>query len=306
MRFVPPGKLQSGQDGRYQVHGAHRPGVDLAGRQEARATQQEGDADRGVVNENGVRLLAVLSEALAMIGGDDDQGVVENPELAELVEDPAHRAVEHPDLGVVRGGRQQPFSPRDPVRLMSIEEMHPEKERTARPRRLFFGPAVQPFGSQLGGLPAGPRTDHEELRLVLRPEIVVVAVEALRKVVTPVEHQGRHKSLGAIAGPLQTLGQGDRIVTESIGAVVPDAVSRRIETGEDRRVRREGDGRRGDRVGAAHPLVRQSVHARSMGEHEAVGPQMIGPRRVQSDEEHVERRPGTAGKQRREDKQKAD
>ena len=59
-------------------------------------------AHRRLVGEEPVRLFAVFAQRLAMVGGHDDQRGVEQPRLAQPIEEPAERGVREGDLGVVR------------------------------------------------------------------------------------------------------------------------------------------------------------------------------------------------------------
>ncbi len=276
-----------------EVDRAHRPGVDLPPRQQPRVAQEERHLDRRVVDEEGVGLLAVLAQALAVIGGHHDQGVVELALVAQLVEHLPHRPVQHRDLGVVDGRRAQPLGGRRGVGLVGVEEVHPEEEGAARP---LLRPALEPAHRPRRRLRTGARADEEELRLVLRPQVVVIAVEALAQVVAAVEDQRRDDRLGAVAGPLQALGQGDRVVAQGKGAVVAHPVGRRIEAGQDRRVRGEGDGRGAHRIGAAHPLGRQAVDRRRPRELEAVATEAVGAGGVEGDEEEVRPRAASAAR----------
>ena len=239
--------------------------------------------NRRVVDEDRVRLLSVLAETLAVVGRQHDESVVEQPFAAQAVEEHPDGPVGARDLPVVRRRGEHGILRERGVRGMRVVEMDPGEERGTRPRRL---PPVEPGEEPPGGFGASPIANEEELRRVLRPEIVVVAVEPLRQVVAAAEDHGRHEGLRRVAGRLEPLGQCHRPVAQGVGAVVAHPVGRgrspvRIEEWEGSVIERRG------RVLAADPLPREAVDVGRAREGVAVTAEMVGPERVDRDQEDV-------------------
>jgi hypothetical protein len=95
------GQPEDAEHRRHDVNGADRAVVRPSRRQHAREPPDERHADGRVVDEDAVRLLAVLAEALAVVGGQDDQRVIEDAGRAEPVEEAADALVGLRDLRVV-------------------------------------------------------------------------------------------------------------------------------------------------------------------------------------------------------------
>src|SRR4029079_11403536 len=89
------------QDRREDVHVAD-PLHGYARREEARGVEDQRDAERGVVREDPVRLLAVFAQALAVIAGEDDQGTAVLPAGEERLEDGTEQAVRVRHFAVIR------------------------------------------------------------------------------------------------------------------------------------------------------------------------------------------------------------
>ncbi len=80
---------------------------------------------RGVVDENAVRVLAVFAERLAVIAGDDDQRL--GAHRRQRAEQTIHRPIRHRDLIVVPLERRTSRS-RVAVRRVRFEEVDPQEE----------------------------------------------------------------------------------------------------------------------------------------------------------------------------------
>ena len=107
------------------------------------------------------------------------------------------------------------------------------------------------------------------------------------EVVAPVQDQGRHERVRGVSLIAKALGERDRLLTERVGAVVPNTMRGRVEAREDRSVRRHRDGSRGDGVGCTQPLGCQLVDVRRPGKVEPVTANVVGPRRVDRDDQDV-------------------
>ena len=92
-----------------------------------RPGQDERHGERRVVREQPVRRLAVFAERLAVIGGDDDDRVVERVSGTKPVEQAAEHRVRIGDFGVVRRAARAIFG-RCVVRRVRIEQVHPGEE----------------------------------------------------------------------------------------------------------------------------------------------------------------------------------
>src|SRR5262249_46328207 len=150
--------------------------ADPASRGDPRAADDERHVHRRVVDEDAVRLLAVLAEALAVIGERDDERVVEDAASGEPLDERADRAVHERDLAVVR----------------AIAELTVERRR-----RLVVGVRiveVEPGEEgRVAGFEPGPRRGEHLVGRALREEelppwrrareVVVVDVEALPETV---------------------------------------------------------------------------------------------------------------------------
>jgi hypothetical protein len=169
-----------------------------------------------------------------------------------------------------------------------IEEVDPQEERAVA-RRL-----LQPRDGARGGALRGPLADHEQLRLVLGPEVVVVGVEALVEPVPAREHRGRDEGAGRVADVAEAFGERHRVGRERIVPVVANPVRLREQAGEDGRVRRQRDRRARDGVGAAHALAGQAIHRGRDREAEAVASHTVDAQGVDRDDEDVRRSPAVA------------
>jgi hypothetical protein len=81
LRRLDTGEPEDRQHRRHDVDVANGPGIGHARGEHARQAPEERHADRRVVDEDAVRRLAVLAEALAVVGGEDDQRIVEHSVL---------------------------------------------------------------------------------------------------------------------------------------------------------------------------------------------------------------------------------
>jgi hypothetical protein len=152
---------------------------------------------------------------------------------------------------------------------------------------LAIGNRVPPLLRHGNGFAARTLGDDERGRRGPLAVLVVVDVEVRIEAEARVERKRADERAGGVAGVLQDSGDGGVLRIEHEAGVVAHAVLVRQQTGEDVRVRREGD----DVVGvgvvevdaAARQLVEERrLHAIRAGEADAVGAQ-----RVDSDEDDV-------------------
>ena len=196
-----------------------------------RSRDDEGNANRGIVDEEAVLLLAVLAEHLAVIANHDHQRLGEPPARGQGVEQAADLCVGRRHFGVIRtvhrGGKARAIGFGSLVRRVRIVQVH---EREERPIAILCNPCergIDDFG-------AGPLDVVHARRGVefLEVEIVEEAIEALRNAPAPVEDEGGHESAGAEPVLAQHLGQRDLLVTEVEATVVADAVPARERAGQ--------------------------------------------------------------------------
>jgi hypothetical protein len=239
-------------------------------------------AQGGVVGEHAVARLAVLAEALAVVGDrHHQQGVAgRRAPQSRMSEQAADLGVDERDLAVVGTTGELAREPRRRrVGGVRIEEMDPEEEGSRAVE------LVEPSQRAADGGVGAALRHHAELLGPTALEIVVVDLEPLGQTEAAVEHRRRHERGGAIAAPAQRLGQRGGVVAESVQAVVADAVRRRIAAGQHRGVRRQRDRRRGIGALEAGPPSRQLVERRGARVAVTVGADAIGARGVERDQD---------------------
>ena len=278
------------ENGRGEVDRAHLVGPHRAAGDPAGGAHEQRNAHRVVVEEDPVAVFAVLVEPLAVIGGDEDDGVVGDSPRVE----PPHHA---PELAIGRGDLGQveiadhPRPGRGRVeREVGIVEVHPEEERKT-------GFALEPRERLVHGLGRAPIRLRQPVGLgrverlvelhVAGSEVVLEEPEPLRDAEPRVEHErGDH---GSRVPPRvgQYLRQRLRVVGEAEVGVVAHAVAERRHAGHDRAVARQRDRHVPDRPFDDGPLAGEAVEHRGAGVGTAVDPQPIGPCGVERDEEDV-------------------
>jgi hypothetical protein len=91
----------------------------------------------------------------------------------------------------------------------------------------------------------------------------------------------------------EAIGERNRVLSESIGAVVANSVSRGKEAGENRRMRRHRDRHGCNGIGKAHALAGQLVDRGGAGQRETVAAEVIDAKGVDGDDQDVRTlRPG--------------
>ena len=274
-----------------QVDVAHRLVHDTPRAVAGGEPDDKGDANRGVVHEKTVEGLAVVLEPLPVIAGDDDQRAIEESATVESTPEVADERVGVGHLGVVRPSRIARFEGLlRRVRIVGVVEVEPEKERAAG------GPFVEPAHGGRDGLRAvAPDRPHvRPVRLLQSPqiEVVEVMVEAATDPPSAVEHEGAHEAAGGPSALAEQLGERGEAPVENGADVLADAVAGRVEAGQDRRVRREGQGHRARGVREADALFRERVDARCVDRFRAIARKTVGPEGVESDQDDVGGGPG--------------
>ncbi len=231
-------------------------------------------------------VFAVLSEALAVVGEDDQEGPVVEPLLPEKRKEAADDGVGGLDLAVVEVVRvQRPEGLRGVVRRVRLVEV--EKGERRRVRRLPEPPLEQ--GGRLR-----PRPLDAALRLHRgrRLEAVLVIVEAAARPRARVQDDGRDRAARPVSRLLQQLGEGRDVGLQAVAEVVTDAVERGEDAGEERDVGRERQ--RHVRVGPREEngVLPELRHRRRGDPLVAIERQVVRPERVDRDEDHRRLREG--------------
>ena len=141
-----------------------------------------------------------------------------------------------------------------------------------------------------------------ELAGALRGHAVVVEIEAAAESEAAIEHPRADYRQGRVAAGAQQFGQGRDRRRERPLAVVAQPVLDRIEPGEERRVRRQGQRDRRQGVGEAQPARRQRIEPWRR-RRSAIAARQVGAQRVDGDEQNIRRarrlrprcRPGRGG-----------
>ncbi len=249
--------------------------VRRAGR-DAGADEHQRHVHRGLVEQVAVLRLAVVAEPFAVIRDDGDRarlGDVARERRDEASELRVHRR----DLTKVRVARvARAVRLRRLVRRVRIVVVDPEEER-----RLPRG------GSSSAS--AASVVSRDDRSTAPAGKLVVIDVETACQAEPARERERRDERRGAVAGGVEALGEERRLVRQA-AAVLVNAVAGRIEAGHHRGVRRQrlGDGCVGLREAA--PARGERVE-RGRLDPFRVGPDRVGARRVQRDEE--DRRPPT-------------
>ena len=275
----PRRKPQQAEKGGGEIHGGD-PARDGDTRRHARAGDDQGNVQRGLVEQHGVRDFSVLAERLPVIGKDGHHRVLLVARGAQPVEHAAELRIGVGDLAVVRpAGEGGPVRLGRVVRGMRVVEVHPDEERPVRGRR--------------GQPPEGGV--HDVARGTLRPrardgavlEVLAERVEALPEPEGGGHGVGAHEGRRAVTPPLQHRGQRLMLRVEREDDVVADAVDGRVEAGEDRRVGGAGQRDRALSVREAGAAGGQPVQARRAGRGVAVRAHVVRAKGVDGDEEEV-------------------
>src|SRR3954447_17762655 len=157
----------------------------------------------GVIEKDAVSLLLMLSQSLAVVSGDDDNGVVIPSVLLEIGNEVPEHGVRVGDLAVVQAVFVLVVErSRRLVGIMRIVEMHPDEVRPG-------GMSVQPLLSMLGdlGSPALYASPSFLSLRVLGKVVVEVesAIKAGRQAIA-IEDNGADKGGGVVPLALQQLG----------------------------------------------------------------------------------------------------
>ena len=237
----------------------------------------------------------MFSEPLAMVRGENRDGVLPEPQPLELVEHEPHVMVDPADLGVV--GREALAKALGWLAgLVGIEVVQPQEEGLLR---ILAQEGEPHFGDLLrgAGAPELQSRGLDGLAGRLRAERIPIPVEALVEPPVAAEHGSRHQGLGGPAARAQRLGEGHLLFGEAVARVRAYAVGVGLLAGEERRVRRQRARRRGDGLLEEQAVGRHGVDARGGGPWLTVRAERIGACRVEGDDDDVQGTLGSAGEQ---------
>ncbi len=287
-RRVRVGKLVARDPGQRQERGGKVDGRDrVADALPARARhrlagEDQGHVQGGLVDEDAVGLLAVLAEALPVIGRHRDEQVARAAGLLQGLEQPAELRVAEGDLSLVRMQRGLTPGRRRLVGHVRIEEVQPDEE--ALPGSEPGEPGQRVVDHLVGGA-----LDVQVSHRLPGRLWGVIDLEALVEAEARVQHEAPHEGRGAPAPLGEHLRDQPRLRRQCEHGVVVHSVGSRIDTGEDRSVRGERDGCRGDRPLEENPLPGEPVEGGRPRSVAAVGTDAVGPRRVEGDEQDARR-----------------
>ena len=241
---------------------------------------------RGVVDEQAVRHLAVLAERFTVIGGDDDQRPRRS--LAQRLQRPA------------RPAGPPPPPRRHTGRSPAVRSVRRRTARAARTSASTGSGAIQ----RSPAARRSPRRRHHSRRARWRAGPECRAACGRRRWRS--RHSGRsgdraetrRRTRRSRIPRLPALPPATARRASTLHAVVPGAVTRRVAAGQQRGVRRQRDRRRRERAREADAAARQRVDVRGPRLRVAVGADAIRAQRVDRDEDEVAR-PLTGGRVRR-------
>jgi hypothetical protein len=240
-----------------------------------------------------VRALAVLAEALAVVGGGEDERARERAPAFEVAQQPADLRVHERHFAVVRRGAKA----RGQVagRLVGgvrVVVVQPEEKGRRR-----SGRGTEPAQRGVGGGIGGALDVRSAPRVVAAGQVVVVGREAAVETEAPVEREARDERRGPVSRTRELLGRRLHLRRHHVAAVVAHAMADRGEAGEHRGVRRTGEWHVRDGRREPHPARGQRIERGRHGRGVPVGAEMVRPQRVDGDEEDVRTR-GAGGRRR--------
>ncbi len=161
---------------------------------------------------------------------------------------------------------------------MRVVEVDPQEERRLQRREPRLGRVDDLLRRAL--LPGEPAFGSD-------PHLVVEECEPLADPGDAVEHRRADEGRGGEARALQRLGQRDLGVGQPVAFVVARTVLARRAAGEDRGVGGQGQRGGGERLGEAHPALRERVQRRGRRVLRAIAADPVGARRVEGDEQQA-------------------
>jgi len=297
-----PGHLhvQVIEDRRWNVDEGDRRLDDPAGG-DARSGEDQGNADELLVDRRRVIAVPVLEELVPVVGQEDDERVLCQPELVQVREELAELVVGMGDLAVVLGDHvPQVLVAQRPV-LLGADLADGEVSLVAALEHLLellVGGNVRPVRvvevhEQEEGHVLVVRGEPLEELVDVALEVLPVPVlrEALSKSELPGDEPASREGLGLVARVAQQL--GDRVLLgreemHLLAAMVPEGAELgRVEAREQGSVHRRRPGRGAHGVGEPGSIPRQRVDLGACPAKIAIGAQVIRAQGVHADEDDV-------------------
>ncbi len=242
-----------------------------------RKLHEERHVDRLAVEQDAVLVLAVVVQALTVIREKDHERAVVEPALLQKRDHLAHDLVGSGDLAVVRKRVAALVGLRRLVRRVRLEEVQERKDAALRMGR-------NPIREEPLGLLAAALHAREGLVHARRLDVVLPEVEAPRNSGRVRQNDRGDRAARGVAGRLERRGDRRGAGAQGIAQVVPDAVLRREETGEERDVGRERQRDVGVGVREEHGILAQRVEVGRLHVRVAVRRKVVGPQRVDGDQ----------------------
>lgn len=231
------------------------------------------------MDEDTVAELTVVTQALPVIGDDDHQRLLGALQIFENLEQPAQLLVDERDLSVIRvvlGGLRDRI--RQLIGGMGVVVVDPQEERIGS---RFAQPPNRTVGGPVPSSLIGPA------QTILRGGFVVVQVEALIQAELRVQDERRHHGRRGVSAGGQHLGQGRLRRRQRKKPVGSGTVMVGVQSGHDRRVRRQRRRGGGYGVGENHTIAGQGVHDRRSNLVVSVTAEPVRPGRIQGDQEQA-------------------
>ena len=286
---IAPVDLRSGRQPDAGKQGRHHVGqgcsfrADLASVLASRQTHDQRHAQRRLVKQHTVGLLAVFSQAFAVVRSQHDHRRLGHTETLEPRHQPSDLRIDEGHLAVVR----PPRVPRPKIfgRLvgrMGIKEVQPQKERSGGPLPPILQPAKGPT-HPLVGRRSGV---HHLVERSVGSRTIVVVIEPAIEAERSVQNEGRHKSRAIVTNGREALRQSGRR-RPCAHAVVDDAVVPGLDPGVQRPMRRQRQRYRGECILETDTPLRQRIEGRRLDGPGTIGTEPIGPQRVDRNEQHI-------------------
>ena len=275
-------QAQKVEDGRREVDPACHHGKSRSGR-DTPAPEQQGHAQRALVDEEAMCALLVLPQALAVIRGHDEKSVLAQAEPSEGLVEAAHQAVGPRHLAVVGPTRVlRGIGLGGIVGIVGIVEVQPEEEPARRPR-------LEPGDRLRQGLVPPFLDAVQEARIVAGSvrETVGVDVEAAMEARLRGEDHRGDEGARREAAALEDGSQGGDSRGERGRDVVADGAAPGVEAREQRDVGGPGEGNLDHGLGNEGTLARHPIEGGGRRVAAAVAAEPVGAQGVDGDENEM-------------------
>ena len=245
----------------------------------------ERHVQRGIVDEEAVGFLAVLSQALAMIAAENDHSVFIQAFGFQETNEPSYLRICEGDFTVV--GTVLVFGRirgRGMIGIVRIVQVHPEK-------KLLLIILAEPVQRHIGHHVAGTLHFFQVGFLqAVEIEVVVVEIESAIQSEARIEHRRADHGTGHISIFLEHGSQGGLAWAQFVGGKIVHAAPHGISSGKHHGVRGQRDRHRSVGALEARTLGGERVDIGSANLLVAVAAEMVGTQRIDSDDHHIRRR----------------